>query len=890
MNKVARLWAGAALSLALTTLGSACIESGEQPDLDGQDVEIAFLHSSDIHSRLIPYFLDVGETDQVLGLLQVNSPFGGMARLSSVVRQERRDNERFAYIETGDVFQGAPIFNTYGGEPEFRAMSEMGVDVFAIGNHEFDNGPTTMVEKAKQFANFPIIGCNYLMEDPKAPGTAWTGSLIQPYQILNLKGLKVGVIGLGDLGAMRSIFEGGNTLGITPLSTKEVLQQYVDFLRPQVDLVAVASHAGYHDDLQYIPRVEGLDIVFGGHLHITLNPPNVIQDCDIAKLEREKDKYICNTADKLRESRKQCESKNACCAPATTCPDAEAQFNDCQRACEQEVVDGCKQVERSSRYKDKLAELDEDIAFLRKRGCHPRDVLLIHSGAFLKFVGKLNVKVRQCTRLTDRPEVCVETDAAGSCVRKVPRRCVGRSGGRNDWEVVAYNYRLIPVDKNLPDDPKMLQLLEPYTKEFSRMNMLTQVLGFSSSRLKRFSAGSGDSQVGNLVADSMQVRNQVWADFAITNSLGIRSDLVPGAVDEEALTNVFPFENTLTVMYLSGQEVQELMDFITQRSTSRGCQSQAQVAGLTATLNCGGCPGDGSDGATQPCAQKEDCPSGYSCVGGQCTNRCIRQLYNGEACAQRVTIGGTGRPCAEDVDCEKDETGKLTGEICSGQAHPSIPGKKRCWLPISCTRSYRLATNDYIAKGGSGFQILKRNTTQKNLGISLRAGVKDYLLTMPACSRLPDPAKFGIRTESVITPEQSNRLRVMEAKALAGDAAGASADFKALRDELAARQKALPNEDSTRLEKAGLTNFLACTDDYCPASDPSKCIGLAARQVKACTDYKYTDVAKCEALGRVRSALRCLTLPCIVATEDGRQQRIFRDSSGSPAPDEPWPE
>jgi hypothetical protein len=340
------------------------------------------------------------------------------------------------------------------------------------------------------------------------------------------------------------------------------------------------------------------------------------------------------------------------------------------------------------------------------------------------------------------------------------------------------------------------------------------------------------------------------------------------------------------------------MDFITQRSTSRGCQSQAQVAGLTATLNCGGCPGDGG-------------------------NKCIRQLYNGEACAQRVTIGGTGRPCSagQDVDCEKDETGKLTGEICSGQAHPSVPGKKRCWLPISCTRSYRLATNDYIAKGGSGFQILKRNTTQKNLGISLRAGVKDYLLTMPACSREPDPAKFGVRTPSVVTPEESNLLRIMEQKALlesrscdpgssenqcgpgtcspaaepgtyrcAGAAAAATADFKALREALAARQKALPNDDASRLQKAGLTNYLACIDEFCPATDSSKCIGLAARQVKACTDYKYTDLARCEALGRVRAALRCLTLPCIVANEDGRQQRIFRDSSGSPAPDEPWPE
>jgi 5'-nucleotidase/UDP-sugar diphosphatase len=35
--------------------------------------------------------------------------------------------------------------------------------------------------------------------------------------------------------------------------------------------------------------------------------------------------------------------------------------------------------------------------------------------------------------------------------------------------------------------------------------------------------------------------------------------------------NVFPFENTINVMFLSGREMQELFDFITERSTGRGC-------------------------------------------------------------------------------------------------------------------------------------------------------------------------------------------------------------------------------------------------------------------------------------------------------------------------------
>ena len=42
--------------------------------------------------------------------------------------------------DAGDIFQGTPYFNLYGGEPELRIMSKMGYDAATIGNHDFDFG------------------------------------------------------------------------------------------------------------------------------------------------------------------------------------------------------------------------------------------------------------------------------------------------------------------------------------------------------------------------------------------------------------------------------------------------------------------------------------------------------------------------------------------------------------------------------------------------------------------------------------------------------------------------------------------------------------------------------------------------------------------------------
>src|SRR6185369_4917043 len=96
----------------------------------------------------------------------------------------------------------------------------------------------------------------------------------------------------------------------------------------------------------------------------------------------------------------------------------------------------------------------------------------------------------------------------------------------------------------------------------------------------------GDSQVGNMVATAMRLRREAEADFALTNSLGIRADFESGPLTLESMYNVFPFENSITTMFLSGQEVQQMLDFVAARSAERGCRTQSQVAGIYFDLVC----------------------------------------------------------------------------------------------------------------------------------------------------------------------------------------------------------------------------------------------------------------------------------------------------------------
>jgi 5'-nucleotidase / UDP-sugar diphosphatase len=275
--------------LLAAVLGAAgcVVNEGEKVDLSGQDVLLTLLHTSDTHSRLFPYELEVGQVDETLGLLQDNGPFGGGARLAYLVKRERGRAGRSLWIDTGDPFQGAPIFNYFEGEVEFRVLSEIGVDVMTVGNHEFDRGGPNLAKQLDNWARFPALAANYRFE-PSAYSANDLARLVKPYVVFNVRGLKVGVIGIGDTGSMFSIFETGNKLGITPLNVVDTTQQWVDFLRPQVDVIVVATHQGLSGDEYTIRHTEGIDVLLGGHLHIVLDPPKVIEDCQDEELQRER--------------------------------------------------------------------------------------------------------------------------------------------------------------------------------------------------------------------------------------------------------------------------------------------------------------------------------------------------------------------------------------------------------------------------------------------------------------------------------------------------------------------------------------------------------------------------------------------------------------------------
>ena len=600
---------------ALACVGaSACGQEGQpQVKLKGQ-VHLTLIHTSDIHSRLFPYNAQLGQVDAGLGLGEANSivNIGGAARVSHIVGRERARASRALHLDGGDCFQGAPIFNYYAGEAEIRTMAAMGTDAMIVANHEFDRGALNLGIQLQQWASFPVLAANYQLEDPKQPGASPLGTILKPFTTFDLEGLKVGVVGMGNLSSLTSVFDTPNRLGITPLNTVEAAQFYIDLLRPLVDVVVFVTHLGLDVDERMIESTTGIDVVLGGHNHIVLQPPKRVRDCG------------------------------------------------------KSVTDASGAVKHFIEYAD-----PEGSGKMFKRFCTPRDVILAHSGAFAKYVGRLDLI------LSNDPEDLQNPNYDSN----------------DGFEVLTHDYKLFPVNENVPSDPIVASILEPYHQGLDSLANLDLLVGYAFDGSQRNATSGGDSPLGNMISSAMWLRLGIQTDFALTNSTGIRTDLVPGPVTVEQMFNIFPFDNSITKMNLSGQEVQDLFDFVARRSAGRACTSQVQIAGARVVLDC-----------------TKQAPN-QSAVGA----------------ATNIYIGTFDPPikCASDADCPVNAAKSNLG-ACDVEA-------AQCWQPIQNIANYELATSNYLAAGGSGFRVLQRNTTQLDTKVQQRDALVDFIRAGAPC-------------------------------------------------------------------------------------------------------------------------------------------------------------
>ena len=216
------------------------------------DQKLVILHTNDFHGR-------ISQEDE----------YAGAARITSFVKQTRKEHPGVLVLDAGDSISGTPVSTMFKGVPIFQVLNKIGYDAAAIGNHEFDYGYQQFLE-FKEIANHPLLSANAFAPD---------GSLLAdaPALIKTINGIKIGIIGLITEHTPQMITPSGNE-GISFSPADEMLKAMVTALRPQVDLLIVVSHVGHEPEKKLAKNIDGVDLIVGGHSHTKVLPPVKIND------------------------------------------------------------------------------------------------------------------------------------------------------------------------------------------------------------------------------------------------------------------------------------------------------------------------------------------------------------------------------------------------------------------------------------------------------------------------------------------------------------------------------------------------------------------------------------------------------------------------------------
>ena len=295
-----------------------------------------------------------------------------------------------------------------------------------------------------------------------------------------------------------------------------------------------------------------------------------------------------------------------------------------------------------------LERFDCGPALQAERACEARRVFLVHSGALGRYVGELDLSL-------------------------VPRE--GESLAECGFDVEAAAHTLIPVSREVPEDPALAALLEPYRAGLRAAGFDTP-LAFARSRVERYAQNGGDSALGDLVTDTIRART--GADFSLLNSSGLRADLLPGELTRASFVAALPFSDTLAVLSLTGAQVRALLTQQARVASGRNCQTPFQISGLSLDLHCAG-----------------SASSADARIAGSGAELDARRVYTLVTSAY-LADGGSGFGSLTEASSRRDlETDPLDVVLESVRALPPCSGS-----PLPCLDPARLRDGRLVSHGG----------------------------------------------------------------------------------------------------------------------------------------------------------------------------------------------
>ncbi|MEK5039772.1 5'-nucleotidase C-terminal domain-containing protein [Sporosarcina sp. FSL K6-3457] len=260
--------ATATAMLLLSTVAITPVLAAETPIAATGDFSLTVLHTNDTHANL--------QTT---------------AERAALVKKLKEDHPYNVLLDAGDVFSGTLYFNEFQGQADLAVMNYLGYDAMTFGNHEFDLGLSPEGHKALadfvKGAKFPFVSSNVDfsadslfdgLQSRTVAADAKDGNIYNGI-IKEINGEKVGIFGLTTEETVAIASPEKITFTNYIVEAKAAVAAFEE---AGVNKIIALTHIGYDDsdkidnDLLLAKNVPGIDIIVGGHTHVKLDEPVVL--------------------------------------------------------------------------------------------------------------------------------------------------------------------------------------------------------------------------------------------------------------------------------------------------------------------------------------------------------------------------------------------------------------------------------------------------------------------------------------------------------------------------------------------------------------------------------------------------------------------------------------
>ena len=282
------------LTCVAALLAGCALPPAAVPPALAATVKVQILAINDFHGNLKPPLDGIRIQDPATPGKRINIAAGGAEYLATQVALLRARNANHVFVAAGDLIGASPLLSAlFHDEPTVEALSLMGLEASAVGNHEFDKGATELLRMQRGGCS-PVAGCKgpkpfkgagyqYLAASTVVEATGQT--LLPAYHVKTFEGVPVAFIGLTLKGTPNIVVPAG-VAGLRFDDEAETVNRLVPGLRTQgIEAIVVLIHEGGIPvgDYNECPGISGpivdivkkldkaVDLVISGHTHRAYN-------------------------------------------------------------------------------------------------------------------------------------------------------------------------------------------------------------------------------------------------------------------------------------------------------------------------------------------------------------------------------------------------------------------------------------------------------------------------------------------------------------------------------------------------------------------------------------------------------------------------------------------